>query len=186
MQTIGNYLKSGREARNIPLSEVARSTKISKWYLDCLEKDEFDKIPGHSCKFLKHTVPDARLRRGSQHRGRIGTDGAGRAARQRMARGGYRGIRPAFGYPACPDHTEKQKLFTLLDAPGLGISLTSSYAMAPAASVSGIYLAHPQARYFTLGRIGRDQVEDYAGRKGIKVAEIERWLAPNLGYDPGE
>jgi 5-methyltetrahydrofolate--homocysteine methyltransferase len=95
----------------------------------------------------------------------------------------YRGIRPAFGYPACPDHSEKQKLFDLLGAERAGIELTESFAMMPAASVSGIYLAHPQARYFTVGRIGRDQVEDYARRKGVSVTSVERWLAPNLGYE---
>jgi 5-methyltetrahydrofolate--homocysteine methyltransferase len=95
----------------------------------------------------------------------------------------YRGIRPAFGYPACPDHSEKYKLFDLLQANRAGISLTESAAMAPAASVSGLYFAHPQARYFTVGRIGRDQVEDYAARKGVGVEEAERWLRPNLGYD---
>src|SRR5207245_170508 len=88
----------------------------------------------------------------------------------------YRGIRPAFGYPACPDHTEKRKLFDLLGAEELGLVLTESYATLPAASVSGIYLGHPQARYFSVGRIGRDQVEDYAARKGLPVAEAERWL----------
>jgi 5-methyltetrahydrofolate--homocysteine methyltransferase len=93
----------------------------------------------------------------------------------------YRGIRPAFGYPACPDHSEKQKLFTLLDAPAVGITLTEHFAMLPAASVSGIYLAHPQARYFSVGRIGRDQVAAYASRKQAAVAEVERWLSPNLG-----
>jgi 5-methyltetrahydrofolate--homocysteine methyltransferase len=96
----------------------------------------------------------------------------------------YRGIRPAFGYPACPDHTEKQKLFDLLEAGRAGITLTEHFAMAPAASVSGLYFAHPDARYFTVGRIDRDQVEDYARRKGMDVAAIERWLSPNLGYDP--
>jgi 5-methyltetrahydrofolate--homocysteine methyltransferase len=95
----------------------------------------------------------------------------------------YRGIRPAFGYPACPDHSEKYKLFDLLQANRAGISLTESAAMAPAASVSGLYFAHPKARYFTVGRIGRDQVEDYAARKGVTVEEAERWLRPNLGYD---
>ena len=95
----------------------------------------------------------------------------------------YRGIRPAFGYPACPDHTEKQKLFGLLDAGRAGISLTESFAMAPAASVSGLYFSSPAARYFTVGRIGADQVEDYARRKGLSIAEMERWLAPNLGYE---
>jgi len=96
----------------------------------------------------------------------------------------YRGIRPAFGYPACPDHTDKQALFSLLDAEAIGITLTEHGAMLPAASVSGIYLAHPDARYFSVGRIGRDQVVDYAARKRMSLAEVERWLAPNLGYDP--
>ncbi|MCA9600388.1 MAG: methionine synthase, partial [Myxococcales bacterium] len=95
----------------------------------------------------------------------------------------YRGIRPAFGYPACPDHTEKTKLFELLGAAKEGITLTESLAMLPAASVSGIYLAHPASRYFMVGRIDRDQVEDYAKRKGMTLAEAERWLSPNLGYD---
>jgi 5-methyltetrahydrofolate--homocysteine methyltransferase len=93
----------------------------------------------------------------------------------------FRGIRPAFGYPACPDHSEKGKLFDLLDAPRQGIELTESFAMTPAAAVSGIYLAHPEARYFAVGRIGRDQLEDYAGRKQIPLAEAEKWLRPNLG-----
>jgi 5-methyltetrahydrofolate--homocysteine methyltransferase len=98
----------------------------------------------------------------------------------------YRGIRPAPGYPACPDHTEKGELFRVLDAPGnVGMSLTESFAMRPAASVSGYYFAHPQARYFGLGRIDRDQVADYAARKGWDVATAERWLAPNLGYEGG-
>lgn len=94
----------------------------------------------------------------------------------------YRGIRPAFGYPACPEHTEKGKLFELLKAEEQGLALTESYAMTPPASVSGIYLAHPEAKYFNLGLIGRDQVSDYAARKGMSVAEVERWLAPNLAY----
>jgi 5-methyltetrahydrofolate--homocysteine methyltransferase len=95
----------------------------------------------------------------------------------------FRGIRPAFGYPACPDHTEKRKLFDLLGAEEVGIELTETFAMTPAAAVSGIYLAHPKARYFSVGRLGRDQVEDYATRKGMTVEEAERWLAPNLGYE---
>jgi 5-methyltetrahydrofolate--homocysteine methyltransferase len=94
----------------------------------------------------------------------------------------YRGIRPAFGYPACPDHTEKRTLFRLLDAEVIGVSLTESYAMWPAASVSGLYFAHPQAAYFMVGRIGEDQVEDYARRKGMSRDEAEKWLAPNLAY----
>ena len=95
----------------------------------------------------------------------------------------YRGIRPAPGYPACPDHTEKKTLFELLDARNqTGVELTESYAMSPAASVSGWYFAHPEARYFSVDRITRDQVEDYARRKQMPVETIERWLSPNLGY----
>jgi 5-methyltetrahydrofolate--homocysteine methyltransferase len=96
----------------------------------------------------------------------------------------YRGIRPAFGYPACPDHSEKRKLFELLEARRVGMDLTETCAMTPAASVSGLYLAHPEARYFMVGRIDRDQVEDYARRKGVDRATAEKWLSPNLGYDP--
>ena len=96
----------------------------------------------------------------------------------------YRGIRPAYGYPACPDHTEKSKLFDALDAGRQGLTLTESFAMLPAASVSGLYFSNPQAKYFNVGRIGRDQVESYAKRKGMSIEVAERWLAPNLAYDP--
>ena len=96
----------------------------------------------------------------------------------------YRGIRPAFGYPACPDHSEKRKLFALLGAEDIGISLTETFAMQPGASVSGVYFGSRAARYFAVGRVARDQVEDYAARKGISLAEAERWLRPNLGYEP--
>jgi len=96
----------------------------------------------------------------------------------------YRGIRPAPGYPACPEHTEKRTIFALLDAGQTGMTLTESCAMLPAASVSGWYLAHPEAQYFGLGRIGRDQVEDYARRKGMTPSEAEHWLSPNLAYRP--
>jgi 5-methyltetrahydrofolate--homocysteine methyltransferase len=97
----------------------------------------------------------------------------------------YRGIRPAPGYPACPDHTEKATLFGLLDATAnAGISITESFAMLPTAAVSGWYFAHPDSQYFVVGRISKEQVEDYARRKGWSVAEAERWLAPNLDYDP--
>jgi 5-methyltetrahydrofolate--homocysteine methyltransferase len=95
----------------------------------------------------------------------------------------YRGIRPAYGYPACPDHSEKGKLFSLLGAERVGMELTETYSMQPAASVSGLYFAHPGAKYFTVGKIGRDQVEDYARRKGAPVTETERWLSPNLAYE---
>jgi 5-methyltetrahydrofolate--homocysteine methyltransferase len=99
----------------------------------------------------------------------------------------YRGIRPAPGYPACPDHTEKGTIWRLLDVEArTGIRLTESFAMWPGSSVSGLYFAHPQARYFSLGKIDRDQVTDYAKRKGMEVAEIERWLGQNLNYDPAE
>ena len=95
----------------------------------------------------------------------------------------YRGIRPAPGYPACPEHTEKRTIWELLDVEATtGITLTESMAMWPGAAVSGLYFAHPQSRYFVLGRLGRDQVEDYARRKGWTLAEAERWLSPNLGY----
>ena len=97
----------------------------------------------------------------------------------------YRGIRPAPGYPACPDHTEKQVIFDLLEAEArAGITLTESFAMYPAASVSGLYFAHPQASYFSVGKIGRDQVLDYAVRKEMDLPTMERWLRPNLNYDP--
>jgi 5-methyltetrahydrofolate--homocysteine methyltransferase len=100
----------------------------------------------------------------------------------------YRGIRPAFGYPACPDHSEKRRLFDLLDAESAGLALTESFAMTPAAAVSGLYFGHPDAKYFAVGRVARDQVEDYAARKGVALAEAERWLRPNLAYEtePGE
>jgi len=99
----------------------------------------------------------------------------------------YRGIRPAAGYPACPDHTEKAALWRLLNVEAnTSIFLTESYAMGPGSSVSGLYFAHPESRYFSLGKIDRDQVADYAERKGMTVAEIERWLGPNLNYDPAK
>jgi len=97
----------------------------------------------------------------------------------------YRGVRPAPGYPACPDHTAKAGLFRLLEAERhAGMRLTESYAMLPASSVAGFYLSHPQASYFAVGKIGRDQVEDYARRSGMTLAEAEKWLAPNLAYEP--
>jgi 5-methyltetrahydrofolate--homocysteine methyltransferase len=104
---------------------------------------------------------------------------------EQLVREQYRGIRPAPGYPACPDHSEKAKLWGLLEVErNAGIRLTESYAMYPTAAVSGWYIAHPQAHYFALGKIDRDQVEDYAQRKGWTLAQAQRWLAPNLGYEP--
>lgn len=97
----------------------------------------------------------------------------------------YRGIRPALGYPACPDHTEKDTLWRLLAVePQIGIQLTESKAMVPTAAVSGLYFSHPDARYFTIGKLGKDQLQDYAERKGLALSEIERWLGPNLAYEP--
>ena len=99
----------------------------------------------------------------------------------------YQGIRPAPGYPACPDHTEKTLIWALLEVEAnTGITLTDSYAMHPAAAVSGLYFSHPAARYFGLGPLNRDQISDYAARKGMEIAEVERWLGPNLGYAPAE
>ncbi len=99
----------------------------------------------------------------------------------------YTGIRPAHGYPACPDHTEKRILFDLLNAEkDAGIKLTESFAMYPASSVSGLYFSHPEARYFNVGKLAKDQVTDYAKRKGMSIEEIEKWLAPNLAYEVGE
>jgi 5-methyltetrahydrofolate--homocysteine methyltransferase len=97
----------------------------------------------------------------------------------------YSGIRPAPGYPACPDHTEKAKLWSLLDVENsIGMTLTESFAMYPTAAVSGFYFSHPDSKYFAVGKIDRDQLESYAERKGLKVVEAEKWLAPNLGYEP--
>jgi len=96
----------------------------------------------------------------------------------------HRGIRPAFGYPACPDHSEKFKLFDLLEAQAVGIDLTEHAAMTPAASVSGLYFANSRARYFTVGRLGEDQIALYAKRKGESIERVERWLTPNLAYEP--
>ena len=104
---------------------------------------------------------------------------------EELLREKYRGIRPAAGYPACPDHSEKRTLFGLLRAEkNAGITLTENFAMHPGASVSGLYFSHPQARYFAVGKIERDQVLDYHKRKGMGLREVERWLAPNLNYDP--
>ncbi len=103
-----------------------------------------------------------------------------------LIRENYQGIRPAPGYPACPEHTEKGTLWKLLGVEqAIGMKLTDSYAMTPAASVSGFYFSHPQSRYFAVAGLQKDQIEDYAARKGMTLAEAERWLAPNLGYDAG-
>ena len=99
----------------------------------------------------------------------------------------YRGVRPAPGYPACPDHTEKGKLWQLLDVEAaIDLKLTDSYAMFPTAAVSGFYFSHPESKYFSVGKIARDQVESFAKRKGMSLDEAEKWLSPNLGYEPSE
>jgi 5-methyltetrahydrofolate--homocysteine methyltransferase len=97
----------------------------------------------------------------------------------------YQGIRPAPGYPACPEHSEKRTLFDLMQVEkNIGITLTDSFAMYPTSSVSGFYFGHPESKYFGLGKIGEDQVEDYAKRKGVSKSQAERWLSPNLAYSP--
>jgi 5-methyltetrahydrofolate--homocysteine methyltransferase len=102
-----------------------------------------------------------------------------------VLREAYRGIRPAPGYPAQPDHTEKETLFRLLEADRrIGVKLTESFAMWPGSSVSGLYIGHPDAHYFGVAKVERDQVADYAARKGMSVLEVERWLSPILNYDP--
>ncbi|MFG0287966.1 MAG: methionine synthase [Rhodopirellula sp. JB044] len=105
--------------------------------------------------------------------------------REELIAEAYRGIRPAAGYPACPDHTEKRTLFDLLDAENTtGVSLTESFAMTPGAAVSGLYFAHPESRYFSVDRVTKDQIESYAKRKGWAIRDVERWLSPNLAYEP--
>jgi len=113
-----------------------------------------------------------------------GYETAGEVSQEELIAERYRGIRPAFGYPACPDHTEKRKLFDLLGPERIGITLSDHFAMMPPASVSGIYLSHPESQYFAVGKIDRDQTADYAARKGMDLAEAERWLSHNLGYAP--
>lgn len=120
----------------------------------------------------------------AQVRWNFGYESSGDLTMHEMIRERYRGIRPAHGYPACPDHTEKAKIWELLQVKDeIGVALTESFAMTPPASVSGLIFAHPKARYFTVGSVGRDQLIDYAERKGMTLAEIERWLTPYLGYE---
>jgi 5-methyltetrahydrofolate--homocysteine methyltransferase len=108
-----------------------------------------------------------------------------RLSKAQLIAEGYRGIRPAPGYPACPDHVAKGDLFRLLDAErNAGMRLTESFAMLPASAVAGFYLSHPQSTYFAVGKLGRDQIEDYARRRGVGIAEAEKWLAPYLAYEP--
>jgi 5-methyltetrahydrofolate--homocysteine methyltransferase len=146
------------------------------------EHDDYSAI---LCKALADRLVESFAERLHQEARKIfGHGDASGTSNTQLIQENYRGIRPAFGYPACPDHLPKTPLFDLLDAPGIGITLTESLAMFPAASVSGIYLPHPEARYFGIGRITRGQVADYAVRMGRPLPEIERWLAPSLAYDP--
>ena len=104
---------------------------------------------------------------------------------EQLIKENYTGIRPAPGYPACPDHTEKSTLFELLEvSKNLKVELTESFAMSPASSVSGLYFSHPESSYFGIGKINKDQVLDYANRKGVALEDIEKWLGPNLSYSP--
>ncbi|MBA4030155.1 MAG: methionine synthase [Planctomyces sp.] len=142
-------------------------------YLSIMTKALADRLAEAFAEYLHH---EARLHWG------YGQEEA--LSKEEMVEEKYRGIRPAYGYPACPDHTEKVPLFDLLDVERTtGIKLTESYAMHPGAAVSGLYFAHPESRYFSVDKVTKDQIEDYARRKGMPVTEIERWLAPNLGYD---
>ena len=112
-----------------------------------------------------------------------GFGGVENLTKEELIKEKYRGIRPAAGYPACPDHTEKKTLWELMDVEAkTGISLTESFAMWPGAAVSGLYFSHPESRYFAVNKITKDQVEHYAKLKGESVETIERWLSPNLGY----
>ena len=125
--------------------------------------------------FAEHLHEEVRLSWGYE---------TGRRASDELIGERYRGIRPAIGYPACPDHSLKRRLFDVLAARELGMDLTEHCAMTPTASVAGLYLHHADARYFNVGRIGKDQVEDYARRLGESIGEAERWLRSNLAYDP--
>lgn len=147
-------------------------------------EEEHDDYQAIMCKALADRLAEAfaeMLHRKARNEWGYGNEES--LSHQQLVAEKYRGIRPAFGYPACPDHTLKRPLFELLDAENsTGISLTESFAMMPAASISGLYFAHPQAKYFSVDRIDKQQVKDYAKRMGKPIAEVERWLQPNLGY----
>src|SRR6202043_3147052 len=140
-------------------------------YRSIMAKALADRLAEAFAEYLHHVV-----RRGWYETGPV-------LSREDLIGEKYRGIRPAFGYPACPDHSEKFKLFDLLGAREVGIDLTENAAMTPAASVSGLYFANPKAQYFTVGPIGADQAASYARRKGQSVEQVERWLGSNLSYE---
>jgi 5-methyltetrahydrofolate--homocysteine methyltransferase len=140
-------------------------------YRSIMAKALADRLAEAFAEYLHHVV-----RRGWYETGPV-------LSREDIIGEKYRGIRPAYGYPACPDHSEKFKLFDLLDARSIGMELTESAAMTPTAAVAGLYFAHPKSKYFMVGKVGKDQVEDYAERKSMPLPEVERWLRPILGYE---
>jgi 5-methyltetrahydrofolate--homocysteine methyltransferase len=140
-------------------------------YRSIMAKALADRLAEAFAEYLHHVV-----RRGWYETGPV-------LSREDIIGEKYRGIRPAYGYPACPDHSEKFKLFDLLDARSIGMELTESGAMTPTAAVAGLYFAHPKSKYFMVGKVGKDQVEDYAKRKSMPLTEVERWLRPILGYE---
>ena len=140
-------------------------------YRSIMAKALADRLAEAFAEYLHHVV-----RRGWYETGPV-------LSREDIIGEKYRGIRPAYGYPACPDHSEKFKLFDLLDARSIGMELTESGAMTPTAAVAGLYFAHPKSKYFMVGKVGKDQVEDYAKRKSMPLNEVERWLRPILGYE---
>ncbi|HEY8953166.1 MAG TPA: methionine synthase [Candidatus Dormibacteraeota bacterium] len=142
-------------------------------YRSIMAKALADRLAEAFAEYLHHVV-----RRGWYETGPV-------LSREDIIGEKYRGIRPAYGYPACPDHSEKFKLFDLLDARSIGMELTESGAMTPTAAVAGLYFAHPKSKYFMVGKVGKDQVEDYAKRKSMPLNEVERWLRPILGYEEG-
>ena len=171
---VGDYIGAFAVTAGIGVDELVRSYEQSlDDYSAIIVKALADRLAEAFAEWLHERAREA-----------WGYEKRGTFSNEELIAEKYRGIRPAFGYPACPDHTEKRKLFALLEAESLGITLTEHCAMLPAASVSGIYLANPAAKYFMVGRIGRDQVEDYARRKGMSTAEVERWLASHLAYEP--
>ena len=140
-------------------------------YRSIMAKALADRLAEAFAEYLHHVV-----RRGWYETGPV-------LSREDIIGEKYRGIRPAYGYPACPDHSEKFKLFDLLDARSIGMELTESGEMTPTAAVSGLYFAHPKSKYFMVGKVGKDQVEDYAKRKSMPLPEVQRWLRPILGYE---
>ncbi len=203
IHTLRQQMPRGRDGRaNLALADfiAPRESGIADWIggfavstgegLDAIVKDferQHDDYHSIMAKALADRLAEALAERMHE---RVRKEFWGYAAAEALSNEAlikeeYRGIRPAPGYPACPDHTEKRTLFDLLQAErNAGITLTESFAMVPAASVAGYYFSHPESRYFGVGRIHRDQVDDYARRKGVNLKEMERWLSPILAYDP--